>query len=348
LKIQFDIPPSSASESNGLAVRYAAAKRQVPRWRWYLLLAVVLAVPAYLLVRFVVAYLWASMPAQVMLEQGTVRAPAAGVITAVVPVGAELRAGQVLAEMDASLPRASATAAAAPTSGASSVGLAQAQAARATLLMEAERLAQDRLAIQQERLRIIQDLYTQGAATRQEVDNLRFQELQAQADLSRARADVREYQAALERERAQSSSIEAPAATAGSNGLRVVLAPFDSMVHRTVVHKGDWVAQGAEIAVVQSKMEPLVYAYVPPDKERYAQVGKTAILRFMDGTKVSAKVVRVMPEAQSPPLERSAPFAPRTPAIVVCLQALQPLPATYRIHQLPLNVRFDWVAGSLW
>jgi len=346
LKIQFEVPPSSASESNGVAVRYAAAKRQVPRWRWYLLLALVLAVPVYLLVRFVMAYLWASMPAQVMLEQATMRAPVSGMVTKIVPVGTEIRAGQVLAEVDALSPLATTAAASAPISVSGRVG--QAQTARATLLAEAERLAQDRLAIQQERLRIIQDLYTQGAATRQEVDNLRFQELQAQADLSRARADVREYQAALERERAQSSSIEAPAATAGSNGLRVVLAPFDSMVHRTVVHKGDWVAQGAEIAVVQSKMEPLVYAYVPPDKERYAQVGKTAILRFMDGTKVSAKVVRVMPEAQSPPLERSAPFAPRTPAIVVCLQALQPLPAAYRIHQLPLDVRFDWVAGPFW
>lgn len=348
MKIQFDIPPSSASESNGLAVRYAAAKRQVPRWRWYLLLAVVLAVPAYLLVRFVMAYLWASMPAQVMLEQGTVRAPAAGVITAVVPVGAELRAGQVLAEMDASLPRASATAAAAPTSGASSVGLAQAQAARATLFMEAERLAQHRLAIQQERLRVIRGLYAQGAATRQEVDNLRFQELQAQADLSRARADVREYQALLERERAQSLPVAAAGASANLNGLHVVLAPFDSTMQRAMVHKGDWVVQGTEIAVVQGKTEPLVYAYVPPDKERYAQVGRAATLRFMDGGKVQAKVVRVMPEAQSPPLDRGSPLAPRAPAIVVCLQALQPLPAAYRIHQLPLDVRFDWIAGTLW
>lgn len=346
MKIQFDIPPSSASESNGVAVRYATAKRQVPRWRWYLLLGTVLAVPVYLSVRFLSAFLWASMPAQVMLEQATVRAPVAGAITALVPVGTELRAGYVLAELDASLPR-DATTAETVASAPSSAGVAQAQAARVALLLEAERLARNRLEIQQERLRVMQGLYAQGAATRQEVDNLRFQELQAQADLSRARADVREYQAVRERERAQ-TSVAAPVTSARSNGLHVILAPFDSMVHRTVVHKGDWVVQGAEIAVVQSKTEPLVYAYVPPDKERYAQVGKAATLRFMDGTKVPAKVVRVMPEAQSSPLERSAPLAPHTPAIVVCLQSLQPLPAAYRIHQLPLEVRFDWVAGALW
>ena len=42
MKINFDAPPTSAQETNGLEVRYAAAKRRVPRWRWYLLLAMVL------------------------------------------------------------------------------------------------------------------------------------------------------------------------------------------------------------------------------------------------------------------------------------------------------------------
>ena len=55
MKINFDAPPTSAQETNGLEVRYAAAKRRVPRWRWYLLLAMVLVAPAYLLVRFSIA-----------------------------------------------------------------------------------------------------------------------------------------------------------------------------------------------------------------------------------------------------------------------------------------------------
>ena len=78
MKINFDAPPTSAQETNGLEVRYAAAKRRVPRWRWYLLLAMVLVAPAYLLVRFGIAYWWVSTPAQVVLEQATLRAPAAG------------------------------------------------------------------------------------------------------------------------------------------------------------------------------------------------------------------------------------------------------------------------------
>ena len=69
MKIQFDKPPGSAQENNGLSVRYAAAKRKVPRWRWYLLLAMVLTPPAYLLTRFMVAYWWETTPAIVMTEQ---------------------------------------------------------------------------------------------------------------------------------------------------------------------------------------------------------------------------------------------------------------------------------------
>ena len=93
MKINFDAPPTSAQETNGLEVRYAAAKRRVPRWRWYLLLAMVLVAPAYLLVRFGIAYWWVSTPAQVVLEQATLRAPAAGRVAFVAAPGAPLEPG---------------------------------------------------------------------------------------------------------------------------------------------------------------------------------------------------------------------------------------------------------------
>ena len=351
MKINFDAPPTSAQETNGLQVRYAAAKRRVPRWRWYLLLAMVLTAPAYLLVRFSVAYWWESTPAQVMLERLTLRAPAAGRVAFVAVTGTSLDAGQPLMELEQTPP-----APAAPPLPAHSAELgrqAQAQAARLALLTEAERLANDRLAIQQERLRTMQDLHHQGAATRQEVDNLRFQALQAQADVSRARADLREHRALMSRERTQAALAPTPSRTpdgasatnAQSAQTPAVVAPFDATVVQALVRQGDGVAQGADIAVLQRRAEPSVHAYLPPDKARYAEVGRMATLHFMDGSKARAKVVELMVEAQSPPADRVSPLTPRTPSIVVRLQALEPLPAAYHIHQLPLDVRFDWVAA---
>ena len=41
MKINFDAPPKSAEVSNGIHVNYPAGKRQVPQWRWFLVLALV-------------------------------------------------------------------------------------------------------------------------------------------------------------------------------------------------------------------------------------------------------------------------------------------------------------------
>lgn len=353
MKINFDAPPTSAQETNGLEVRYAAAKRRVPRWRWYLLLAMVLVAPAYLLVRFGIAYWWESTPAQVVLEQATLRAPAAGRVAFVAATGAPLEPGQPVMALERTPTDTSAPPAAtpSPTPHAQEPAQAQAHTARLALLTEAERLASRRLAIQQERLHTMQGLREQGAATRQEVDNLRFQVLQAEADLSRARADVREQRMLMARVPAAMPAPAAPATPqppadeAAPAQPGTALAPFAATAVQALVRPGDWVAQGAEVAVLQRRGEPLVHAYLPPDKARYAQVGRMATLHFMDGGKVRAKVVGLMMEAQSPPADRVSPLTPRTPSIVVKLQALEPLPAPYHIHQLPLDVRFDWVAS---
>ena len=224
MKINFDAPPTSAQETNGLEVRYAAAKRRVPRWRWYLLLAMVLVAPAYLLVRFGIAYWWVSTPAQVVLEQATLRAPAAGRVAFVAATGAPLEPGQPVMALERTPTDTSAPPAAtpSPTPHAQEPAQAQAHTARLALLTEAERLASRRLAIQQERLHTMQGLREQGAATRQEVDNLRFQVLQAEADLSRARADVREQRMLIARVPA---AMPAPAAPTCPPACRDIESP---------------------------------------------------------------------------------------------------------------------------
>ena len=86
--------------------------------------------------------------------------------------------------------------------------------AREATLVEAQRLALSQLHIQQERLQRMQGLRDQGAATQQELDNARFQELQARADVNRAQADVREHRAALTPEPAPAPQAALPAAPA--------------------------------------------------------------------------------------------------------------------------------------
>ena len=112
---------------------------------------------------------------------------------------------------------------------------------------------------------------------------------------------------------------------------------------RQLVRQGEWVPAGADVAVLQAQTEPLVHAYLPPGRARYAQVGRQATLHFMDGGLARAQVVGVLAEVERTPSDRVSTLSPRMPSIVVRLRALAPVPAAYRIHQLPLDVSFAWV-----
>ena len=145
MKIQFDKPPGSAQETNGLSVRYAASKRKVPRWRWYLLLAMVLTPPGYLLTRFMVAYWWETAPAVVITEQVVVRAREAGRVTQIADIGALVRAGQPVIALDTTTGATRTPSSAAtprPASDPSQTTL-ETFASRQTTLDEALRLAEE-------------------------------------------------------------------------------------------------------------------------------------------------------------------------------------------------------------
>ncbi len=96
MKIRFDTPPASAQQSNGLAVRYAAAKREVPRWRWYLMLAVIGLPLMYFVWHFIVAAWWETAPGFVVVPTLAVKAAASGTVRDIVPAGSTVKAGAPL------------------------------------------------------------------------------------------------------------------------------------------------------------------------------------------------------------------------------------------------------------
>jgi multidrug resistance efflux pump len=314
-----------------------------------LLLAMVLTPPGYLLTRFMVPYWWETAPAVVITEQVVVRAREAGRVTHISEMGAVVRAGQPVIAVETATGATqvpSSTSTSTPPSDASRTSR-EAFVSRQATLDEALRLAQSQLALQQEHLRAMQALRAQGAATRQEVDNARTLELQARAHANRARAEASENRALLARDRITEHAAAphggAPSAAVLPSDDADIKAPFDVVVVRQFVHVGEWVERGADVAVLQGPAPAMINTYLPPDKARYAQVGRQATLRFMDGGRVRAEVVDVVAEAERTPAERTSPLTPRMPSIVARLRPVEPLPPAYRIHQLPLDVRFDWV-----
>jgi biotin carboxyl carrier protein len=297
-----------------------------------------------------VAYWWETAPAVVITEQVVVRAREAGRVTHIAEMGAVVRAGQPVIAVETATgatqaPSSTSTSTSTPTPTSNTSRTSNdAFFSRQATLDVALGLAQSQLALQQEHLRTMQALRAQGAATRQEVDNARTQELQARANANRARAEASENRSPLARDRmTEHAAAPTPSTVALPSDDADIKAPFDVVVVRQFVHLGEWVERGADVAVLQGPAPAMIHTYLPPDKARYAQVGRQATLRFMDGGRVRAEVVDVVAEAERTPAERTSPLTPRMPSIVARLRPVEPLPAAYRIHQLPLDVRFDWV-----
>lgn len=358
MKIQFNAPPASAEVSNGIPVKYDNVKRKVPRWRWYLVLGIVLLIPLYFVYKTVSRTVLRASPGIVVIDQVVVRAPITGQVEQVAPEGQAAEQGtRVLRVVQKQVPT--------PAAGAVQAADAAASSADHTYAMQRQDLqgqqkalqsslqaAQGRMSLMQDRVRQMDELFRQGAATRQEVDAARLQMLQAQAEIGRTQREIlaaSQQQNALYLQAAKDAAATRQAVGLAQAGnitpVADLMAPVPSQVVRSFVKTGEWVVAGDELMVLQTRKEPWVQAYLTPQHLRYARKGQKATLVFLDGQKVPAEVDEVFSETQRIPAERVGPMESQSAAVVVKLRPLQALPAEHRVNRLPIDVRFE---GSWW
>jgi len=350
LKIQFDRPPAAGADSQGLAVRYAAARRQVPRWRWYLLLAIVVGPILFFAGRLALALLWDTVPAVVVLPQLTLRAGAAGVVDQVPAEGATVTEGLQLLTLARPSPAAPSPAAPAArgAEGAALLNAVDQRAAgqRIDAAQAALALGQQVQQWRQQRLAAVEALRSQGAATTAERDAAHAALVAAQADLIRARADLAGAQMSLARARAEQTAagLAAPAlpvqATLPAPEAVGPRAPFDGTVTQVLVKRREWVAADTEVLVVQGRAAPVVRAFVAPDRGEHAQRGARATLVFPDRSTIEGTVTEIDTAIGRLPSERTGLLSPRSQTLVVTLKLDGEVPARWRIHNLPVDARF--------
>jgi multidrug resistance efflux pump len=339
MKVKFNAPHTVANEQNGLTVRYAAAKRQLPRLRWYLLLLLVSAPLLYLAARIIIGVLWDSSPGFVTVPQAVLRAGLSGRVEVLVHEGDTVAAGAVVAKvrpLAGNEPALAARSATAPL-----LALDQAAAlGRVDQSALALRLAREQQARMAQRLQVVNQLIREGAATLAERNQAEAQLAAAQSDVLRAQADAFGTQTALQRVRLEQQQPQAQPAPQAPAVVSDVLAPVGGTVIRTLALSQEWVAAGADLVQLQRQEDPEIRVFVSPADAQNARVGERAELRFLDGAKMSATVVRIEAEALRTPPERVGPLATRMQSIVAVLKPDQPLDPKHRINELPLDVRF--------
>lgn len=327
MKIRFDTPPSSPQVTNDLAVRYAAAKRNIPRLRWFLLVLLVFALPTYYGLRFASELLWVNAPGFIMMEQVGVKAGTTGRVLSFLPAGSVVQVGSPIITL-APPDKPIVAPALAPRNG---VNSRQIHSVRAAL-----RLSEQELALRQHKVDVMGRLVSQGAATAADLASAQEQWLGSSAQLIRLRADLETQLEPRHPEQAEA----APAAL--SSPPPAAPAPFAGQIIQQYAHHSEWVDRDTDIAVIRSQRKSWIRAYLNPAEMRYARLGMRAILVFEDGGRIPATVTRIGREAQKLPPDRVSPLEARNQSIVVDLQSLADLPDRYDIYYLPLNVRFEF------
>lgn len=321
---------------DGLKVPYAAAKRNAPKWRWRLILLVVLSPALMLAWTALHSVLTMSANGSVYMQQMEVRAPASGRIAAVpAQLGAELAQGDIIAQLeDPALDRAIAELRARPSAH-STAG------EDPSLLREELQLHERALRAQEERYATLRALAAEGAATLAEVREAQLAVDAARAAVLRARADMHALQARPARQ--DETSLELQRLLDQSERL-TVRAQKAGRVLDVLATPGEFVTAGHPLVVIGESADPRVIAYAPPDVAPKLRPGSRATIKFPDGTKLHAFV------AEQPMLTRRMPadlvdqFGMRPMTVVLHLRADQSWPEEQRIHGLPVTVRFryDW------
>lgn len=363
MKIKFDTPPKSAEVSNGIPVQYSNVKREVPRWRWYLILALVMLIPLYFMLRVLVGAVLQSSPGMVVVDQVVMRAPITGKVEEVAQEG-------VTADEGARMVRVvqSQTPAAQVDQNAAQGAVDSAEQSYAAQRRELQgqqgalkaslQAAQERLSLMRSRVQQMEQLFQQGAATRQEVDAARMQMLQVQSELGATQREIlaaNQQQSALYLQAAKDAASTRQAAgvaqMANLTPVAELIAPVPGQVTRSFVKPGEWVVAGDELLVLQTRRDPWIQAYLTPEHLKFARKGQKATLVFLDGQKVAAEVEEVFSETQRLPADRVGPMEAQSAAVVVKLKPLEQLPAQHRVNRLPIDVRFNegwwpWSGGT--
>jgi biotin carboxyl carrier protein len=343
VKVQFDAPPSTPNQSGGLSVNYAAAKRQLPRARWYLLIALMLALPLYFLGQFVLALMFETAPGVIQLDQLAVKAGAGGRIgSLVVKEGQQVDAQQPLGLLVAATGPSVAMAQEVPSPEIAPID-DRSRLLREGVALEALGLAERQLVLRKERLDVMRSLFTEQAATRMDLQTAEQQVLDAESSLLRAQHDLAESRLRPLPPPLPKPVAKAARATGGDRlGEPIGLSPIAGTIVQLLVHPGDLVGPETPVANLRGPRGPLVQAYLDPAATRYAELNRSATLRFADGKRLKAKVIDILAETQLLPSDRTNPMSPRSQTIVVVLQPQEELPETYRIHGLPVDVSFGW------
>lgn len=332
MKVRFSSSKERApDQDNGLKVLYGPGKRAAYKLRWYLIVALVSSPLVFLAGRLLFEALRPEMPAQLSVPSTELRAGVSGVIRELpVQTGQTVKAGQLLVQLDNPDWR---------------LRLKQLQPADLRrddgLGRAAQAVARNTIQLQDQMVDLYKGLQRQGGLSSAELlqsevqlnaQKLALLELQRrlrQDDLPYSGEPIQNWRDARERDWINGRLKQLDLRSEGPGRVAEVL-----------VNQGENVGPGTLLMRIELAEEPLLWVYLEPKQGREARPGQLLEVEMPDGSWLEAAVIDQADLARRLPPGLSTGLAASKLALQVPARFLKPLPAAWRVNQLPVRVRF--------
>lgn len=323
MKISFD-PPKTPDRIDGIRVPYDVRKRFVAKWRWYLVLLLVLSPLLYFAISFVCTSLFVIAPGITRYKTYSLVAPVSGYVR-LEPLkeGNIVAKGQLLGtiqneEVMKRITLLESLAVEEEKYGRKSSAIAITAAKRA-------------VAHQADYLARIKGLMEQGAATRAEYNEaeMRYEAALSQLAQLQPVAATGNFSLPPQKELEALRAISTIPLISPSEGILLYCPPTD----------GQFTLQGAPLLEFAQTHTLAFTAYLPPGHGRKAVIGRKVTIRFENDRKLSATVASIQPLTQKIPMGINRDFLEDNKLALPVLLHVQNPPENIP-HNFPFTVNF--------
>lgn len=340
MKVRFASSKERApDQDNGLRVLYGPGKRAAYKLRWYLIVALVSSPLLFVAGRLLFEALRPEMPAQLSVPSTELRASVSGTISALpVKTGQKVASGQLLVQLDNPEWR---------------LRLEQLQPGDLqrddSLGRSAQAIAASTVNLQDQMVDLYKGLQRQGGLSSAEL-------LQSEVELNAQKLALLELQRRLRQDdfpyRGEPiQNLRDAREREWINGrIKLLSLRSDSAgrVAEVLVNQGENVGPGTLLMRIEQAEEPLLWVYLQPRQAREARPGQLLEVEMPDGSWLEAAVIDQPDLARRLPAGLSSGLDANNLALQVPVRFLEPLPAVWRVDQLPLRVRFPLRWPRLW
>ncbi|AXQ14563.1 HlyD family secretion protein [Shewanella algae] len=324
------------TRDQGLKVDYGPAKRGGMKWRWYLLLLLVIAPVVLLLWVLLRPSLFVLAPGILTSEPLEMRAMQKGrLLELSVQPGSRVDAG-----LDASIDELQRQLAELTPPSLEQDLAILGQLEQRVLVAEQGVKRQDELLSQFESFR------KQGVVPTADMAAVMQAHTSARMALEQARAEL------LQQRQLQQQEREAGVIAQSRNSLLLKLAelqakrqqltiqaPFAGRVADVLVQQGETIAEQQPMLWLSGRAQPVVVCYLAPKYLNYVAQGQQASVKLPNGTRIRAEIKEPTELVGKVPKQLSGPFDGDKPALKVTLALHQSLPLA--IEGVPVEVSFD-------